>query len=103
MDGSPEENDCLTTMPIRVGHEPIYDCAPDADGADVDHPSHALHRYHRSRPDHREAIRPHDVLEGWLWQLMRPPSAPPGRLRLSARALLNDTGEPDSIALSGGC
>jgi hypothetical protein len=32
-----------------------------------------------------------------------PPSAPPGRLRLSVGALLNDTGEPDSIALSGGC
>ena len=26
MDGSPEENDCLTIMQIRIGYELIYEC-----------------------------------------------------------------------------
>src|ERR1700680_3480904 len=52
--------------------------AADADGADVEHPSHARQRHRRSRPDDRRAVRPHDALQGWLWQLVHPHSCAGG-------------------------
>src|ERR1700680_98111 len=48
--------------------------ATDADGADVEHPSHARLRHRRSRSDDRGAVRSREALPGWLWQLVQPHS-----------------------------
>src|ERR1700674_3036285 len=101
MSGSPVANDCLATMQIRVGYDLIYDCPQQT-------PMVLMLNIHHTRandiivPDRMIAapLVPmtsyRDGFGNWCTRIL----APAGRLRLSASALLNDTGEPDSIALS---
>jgi transglutaminase-like putative cysteine protease len=91
----------VTTMQIRVGYELIYDCPQPT-------PMVLLLNIHHTRagdivvPDRMIAepfvpMTPYrDVFGNWCTRIV----APAGRVRVSASALLNDTGEPDSIAQS---
>src|ERR1700694_4644250 len=101
MDGSPEANDRLATMQIRIGYELIYDC-PQAT------PMVVMLNIHHTRagdivvPD-RMIVDPvvpmtpyRDGFGNWCTRLV----APAGRLRLSTTSVLNDTGEPDPIAVA---
>jgi transglutaminase-like putative cysteine protease len=88
-------------MKIRVGYELIYDCPQQT-------PMVLMLNIHHTRagdivvPDRMiaEPFVPttayRDTFGNWCTRIL----APAGRLRLSASALLNDTGEPDSIVLS---
>ena len=88
-------------MQIRVGYELIYDCPQPT-------PMVLLLNIHHTRagdivvPDRMIAepfvpMTPYrDVFGNWCTRIV----APAGRVRVSASALLNDTGEPDSIAQS---
>jgi transglutaminase-like putative cysteine protease len=101
MSVSPVANDRLVTMQIRVGYELIYDCPQPT-------PMVLLLNIHHTRasdivvPDRMIAepgvpMMPYrDAFGNWCTRIV----APAGRLRLSASALLNDTGEPDQIARS---
>jgi transglutaminase-like putative cysteine protease len=88
-------------MQIRVGYELIYDCPQPT-------PMVLMLNIHHTRagdiivPD-RMIAEPgvpmtsyRDGFGNWCTRIV----APIGRLRLSADALLNDTGEPDPIAVS---
>jgi transglutaminase-like putative cysteine protease len=88
-------------MLIRVGYELIYDCPQPT-------PMVLMLNIHHTRaadiivPDQMMAeplvpmVPYRDGFGNWCTRIV----APPGRLRLSATALLNDTGEPDAIAQS---
>jgi transglutaminase-like putative cysteine protease len=88
-------------MQIRVGYELIYDCPQPT-------PMVLMLNIHHTRagdiivPDRMiaEPVVPmtsyRDGFGNWCTRIV----APVGRLRLSADALLNDTGEPDPIAVS---
>ena len=88
-------------MQIRVGYELIYDCPQPT-------PMVLMLNIHHTRandivvPD-RMTTDPRvpmtsyrDGFGNWCTRIV----APAGRLRLTANALLNDTGEPDPIAVS---
>ena len=98
---TPVTNDCLTAMRIRVGYELIYDCLQPT-------PMVLMLNIHHTRagdilvPDRMIADPPvpmtsyRDAFGNWCTRIV----APAGRLRLTANSVLNDTGEPDSIAWS---
>ena len=44
--------------------------ATNADGVDVERPSHARRRHRRARSNSRGAVRSDDVLLGWVWELV---------------------------------
>jgi transglutaminase-like putative cysteine protease len=90
-----------TTIQIRAGYELIYDCPQPT-------PMVLMLSIHHSRvadivvPD-RMSAEPavpmtsyYDGFGNWCTRLV----APAGRLRLTASALLNDTGEPDPMTVS---
>jgi len=88
-------------MRIRVGYELIYDCPQQT-------PMTLMLTIHHTRASDiivadRMIAEPsvpmtsyRDSFGNWCTRIL----APAGRLRLSASALLNDTGAPDSVALS---
>jgi transglutaminase-like putative cysteine protease len=88
-------------MKIRVGYELIYDCPQQT-------PMTLMLTIHHTRASDiivadRMIAEPsvplasyRDGFGNWCTRIL----APAGRLRLSASSLLNDTGEPDSVALS---
>ncbi len=91
----------MATIRIRTGYELIYECPQPT-------PMVLMLNIHHTRagdlvePD-RMVVDPsvpmtayRDGFGNWCTRLM----APAGRLRLSASALVNDTGEPDDIARS---
>ena len=96
----PVTNTCLTTMQMRVGYELIYDLPQQT-------PMALMLNIHHSRagdivvPDRMipEPFVPMttyaDSFGNWCTRIV----APPGRLRLSASAVINDSGQPDPIAL----
>src|SRR5207302_1304233 len=87
---------------LRVGYDLIYECPQPT-------PMVLMLNIHHTRagdivvPDRMIAepavpTAPYrDGFGNWRTRIV----APAGRLRLSARALLNDTGEPDPVARSG--
>src|ERR1700730_14475204 len=91
----------IAAVQIRVGYELIYECPQRT-------PMVLMLNVHHTRandivvPDQMIAepfvpMTPYrDAFGNWCTRLV----APAGRLRLSASALLNDTGEPDPIARS---
>jgi transglutaminase-like putative cysteine protease len=99
--GATMSNNQLTAIQLRVGYELIYDCPQPT-------PMLLTLHVHHSRandlvvPDLMTAEpavlqTPYrDGFGNWCTRIL----APAGRLRLSATALLNDTGEPDAIATS---
>jgi hypothetical protein len=101
MNDSRVANDCVTTMQIRVGYELIYDYPKET-------PMVLLVNIHHTRAN--DSVVPdcmiadpfvpmtfyRDGFGNWCTRIL----APAGRLRLSASALLNDSGEPDTIAVS---
>jgi len=86
-------------MQIRLGYELVYDCPQPT-------PMLLMLNVHYTRvsdlvvPDHLEAspsipIRGYrDGFGNWCSRIV----APPGRTRLSAKGIINDTGEPDRVA-----
>jgi transglutaminase-like putative cysteine protease len=94
-------NDSLATMQIRVGYELIYDCPQPT-------PMVLMLNIHHTRasdivvPDRMIAdpavliTSYRDGFGNWCTRIV----APAGRIRLTANSLLNDSGEPDPIALS---
>jgi transglutaminase-like putative cysteine protease len=92
-------NDRVATLQMRVGYELIYDCPQPT-------PMVLMLNIHHTRandivvPDRKitEPFVPttpyRDGFGNWCTRIV----APAGRLRLSATALLNDSGEPDPIA-----
>ncbi len=88
-------------MQLRVGYELIYECPQPT-------PMVLMLNIHHTRAGDiivadRMTVDPfvpassyRDGFGNWCTRLV----APAGRLRLSANAVLNDTGEPDPIALS---
>ena len=94
-------NDPPVTIRIRVGYELIYDCPQPT-------PMILMLNIHHSRagdivvPD-RMVAEPavpsmpyRDGFGNWCTRIV----APAGRLRLTATAVVNDTGEPDPIAVA---
>jgi transglutaminase-like putative cysteine protease len=94
-------NNSLTTIQIRVGYELIFDCPQPT-------PMVLMLNIHHTRagdivvPD-RMTVDPvvpmtpyRDGFGNWCTRLV----APAGRLRLSTTSVLNDTGEPDPIAVA---
>ena len=94
-------NNSLTTIQIRVGYELIFDCPQPT-------PMVLMLNIHHTRagdivvPD-RMIVDPvvpmtpyRDGFGNWCTRLV----APAGRLRLSTTSVLNDTGEPDPIAVA---
>src|SRR5688572_6124336 len=87
-------------MQIRVGYELIYDCPQQT-------PMVLMLNVHHTRAgdivvpgriiaDPLVPMTPYrDAFGNWCTRIL----APPGRLRLSGTALLNDTGAPDPITL----
>ncbi len=96
-----DETSALVTMQIRVGYELIYDCPQPT-------PMVLMLNIHHARagdivvPDLMVADPPvpltayRDGFGNWCTRLV----APAGRLRLSASAVLNDSGEVERIAVS---
>jgi transglutaminase-like putative cysteine protease len=96
--GVPLFGDNRTSMQIRVGYELIYYCPQDT-------PMLLMVHVHYSRasdiviPDHltTDPFVPiasyRDMYGNWCSRIV----APAGRLRLSANALVRDTGEPDVL------
>ena len=88
-------------MQLRVGYELIYDCPQQT-------PMMVMLNIHHSRasdivvPDYLTTSPPapltfyRDAFGNWCTRLV----LPPGRTRLSARAIVNDSGEPEQRALS---
>jgi transglutaminase-like putative cysteine protease len=94
-------NDDSARMQFRVGYELIYDCSQQT-------PMVLMLNIHHTRasdivvPDRMTAAPfvpmtfHRDGFGNWCTRIL----APAGRLRLSASAVVNDTGEPDTVALS---
>ena len=92
----------MTTLTLAVGYELIYECPQPTPMMLM------LHIHHTRAADIIEPDRMHadpfiptvpyrDGFGNWCTRIL----APAGRLRLSARALLRDSGEPDPIAVAG--
>jgi transglutaminase-like putative cysteine protease len=101
MRGAPVWNN-YSALQIRVGYELLYDCPQPT-------PMVLMLNIHHTRagdivvPD-RMITQPfvplapyRDSFGNWCTRIV----APTGRLRLSANAIVNDTGEPDAIVVSG--
>ena len=88
-------------MRIRVGYELIYNC-PQPTPMIVTLGIHYTRASDIVRPDHLITspsipIRGYrDSFGNWCARIV----APPGQLRLSADALVNDSGQPDIVAPS---
>jgi transglutaminase-like putative cysteine protease len=94
-------NESAATMLIQVGYELIYDCPQPT-------PMVLMLNIHHTRahdiivPDRMIAEPPvpvtsyRDGFGNWCTRIL----APTGRLRLSTTALLNDTGQPESVVAS---